>query len=520
MTETTVRGSGECDASSEARLPDALAASLAALGAASVDGLGEAELLEVVALLESTKGAASALQARATERFVEQRDGLVSAAVAREELSDRQASLQRRAARSEVALARRVSPGQADRHVGVARALVHELPCTMAALTAGQISEWRATIVVRETACLAAADRLEADRRLSGCLTTLGDQGLSRAAHRVCADLDQAALVERRRRAAASRRVGVRPAPDGMAWLSVLGPVAEVVGAYAALRSAERSRHVATGDARVDAERAADGRGEGAWLADTALKLLSGRAEGQPQPVEVALVMSEAALLPGVAPASVAQTSVAPAGGEQVEVPGFGAMPPETAREMVLRLLDGADADDAASSGVWLRRLWTSPGGHELVAMDSTRRLFHGGLRRFVELRDQGCRVPWCDAPARQVDHVEAFARGGETSAANGLGVCQRHNLDKEQPGWSAEVLASGLDPGGGRPHEVVLSTSTGVVYRSLAPPPLGHGRGSIGQVSTGPVPAGPVTAGPVAVSHPDVLWSPLEVRLGELFAA
>ena len=79
--------------------------------------------------------------------------------------------------------------------------------------------------------------------------------------------------------------------------------------------------------------------------------------------------MSEAALLPGVAPASdgpasvaqtsVAQTSVAPAGGEQVEVPGFGAMPPETAREMVLRLLDGADADDAASSGVWLRRLWT-----------------------------------------------------------------------------------------------------------------------------------------------------------------
>ncbi|QOK21724.1 DUF222 domain-containing protein [Janibacter indicus] len=185
MTETTVRGSGECDASSEARLPDALAASLAALGAASVDGLGEAELLEVVALLESTKGAASALQARATERFVEQRDGLVSAAVAREELSDRQASLQRRAARSEVALARRVSPGQADRHVGVARALVHELPCTMAALTAGQISEWRATIVVRETACLAAADRLEADRRLSGCLTTLGDQGLSRAAHRV-----------------------------------------------------------------------------------------------------------------------------------------------------------------------------------------------------------------------------------------------------------------------------------------------------------------------------------------------
>lgn len=204
-------------------VPGRLRAVLAEVSATGVDGLTEVELLEVVALLEMTKGAAAAAQARATARFVEERDTRVAEMAAAEEISRREASLRRRATRSEVALARRCSPGQADRHVGAARALVHELPGTMAALTAGEISEWRATIVVRETACLAAADRLEADRRLSGCLTTLGDQGLSRAAHRVCADLDQAALVERRRRAAASRRVGVRPAPDGMAWLSVLG---------------------------------------------------------------------------------------------------------------------------------------------------------------------------------------------------------------------------------------------------------------------------------------------------------
>ena len=188
-------------------------------------------------------------------------------------------------------------------------------------------------------------------------------------------------------------------------------------------------------------------------------------------------------------------------------MPGFGAMPPETAREMVLRLLDGADADDAASSGVWLRRLWTSPGGHELVAMDSTRRLFHGGLRRFVELRDQGCRVPWCDAPARQVDHVEAFARGGETSAANGLGVCQRHNLDKEAPGWRAQVVSTGLDPGGGA-HEVVITTPTGSDHHCLAPPLLGHGRGR----DTDPLRRG---AGPRADLH----WSPVEEYLAGLAA-
>src|SRR5699024_12177048 len=66
------------------------------------------------------------------------------------------------------------------------------------------------------------------DRRLAPDLTTLGDRALTAAAQRVAIDLDQEAIVERRRRAAASRHVGVRPAPDGMARLSILGPLADV----------------------------------------------------------------------------------------------------------------------------------------------------------------------------------------------------------------------------------------------------------------------------------------------------
>jgi hypothetical protein len=42
---------------------------------------------------------------------------------------------------SVVALARRESPSLGDRFVGLARALVHEMPHTMAALTAGVCSE-------------------------------------------------------------------------------------------------------------------------------------------------------------------------------------------------------------------------------------------------------------------------------------------------------------------------------------------------------------------------------------------
>src|SRR5690606_22363329 len=132
-----------------ATLPDQLDEVLGSLSAAVIDGLPEADLLHVITTLEATKGAAAALQARATARFVQDRDHLAQEAVVREEISKREASCRRSATRAEVALARRCSPWQADRHVGAATALVHDLPMTMSALTAGDISESRAAIVAR-----------------------------------------------------------------------------------------------------------------------------------------------------------------------------------------------------------------------------------------------------------------------------------------------------------------------------------------------------------------------------------
>ena len=64
---------------------------------------------------------------------------------------------------------------------------------------------------------------------------------------------------------------------------------------------------------------------------------------------------------------------------------------------------------------VWLRRLYASPTTGELVAMDSRARLFPAGLARFIRLRDQVCRTPWCDAPIRHIDHVVPHVAGGPT---------------------------------------------------------------------------------------------------------
>ena len=82
---------------------------------------------------------------------------------------------------TEVALARRDSPTRGGRHLGLAKALVHEMPHTLAALEDGVLSEWRATLVVRESSCLDVEDRSRLDAELCAdpaALEGVGDAAL------------------------------------------------------------------------------------------------------------------------------------------------------------------------------------------------------------------------------------------------------------------------------------------------------------------------------------------------------
>lgn len=109
---------------------------------------------------------------------------------------------------------------------------------------------------------------------------------------------------------------------------------------------------------------------------------------------------------------------------------GHGPIPAGTARHLA------ATAHQQALAT--LRRLYVTPTTGQLVAMESTARTFPTGLARFIDLRDQTCRTPWCDAPIRHHDHLRSAASGGPTTAANGQGLCARCNYAKERPGWPA----------------------------------------------------------------------------------
>ncbi len=75
------------------------------------------------------------------------------------------------------------------------------------------------------------------------------------------------------------------------------------------------------------------------------------------------------------------------------------------------------------------------PDSGELVGLDSRSRRFPSGLASLIEARDQTCRMPWCDAPIRQIDHIVPVEDGGKTAYANGEGLCEACNYAKQAPG-------------------------------------------------------------------------------------
>jgi hypothetical protein len=400
----------------------------------------DAERIDMLSALERLKAACAAAQARVavsldvSQRCIHAARGLP-------------AERQGKGVSSQVALARKESPVKGGRLLGLAKALVREMPHTMAALAAGDINEWRATIMVRETATLTAEHRAGVDAELAGRLGALGDRGIQREARKIAYRLDPGSALRRTRGARSDRTVTIRPAPDTMSYLTGFLPAEQGIAVHAAL-----TRH-------ADALRAAgDPRGRGQLMADTLVERVTGQSRAAATPVEIQLVMTTGTLL---------SQDTTPA-----RLAGYGPVPGSLARQIVR---DSANAPGPAMA--WVRRLFLAPASGELIAMESKRRAFPQSLRRFLVIRDEVCRTPWCDAPVRHGDHVHRAADGGRTSAENGQGLCEACNQVKEAPGWSSTVTRAGPSAR----HTVMVRTPTGHEYTSRAPDHPGQpGRGRV----------------------------------------
>jgi hypothetical protein len=399
----------------------------------------EAGLIDRIAELERLKATAAAAQARMTAALdLMRRTAEADAGIPLRKHGQGLAS--------EIGLARQASPNQGGRHLGFARALVHEMPHTLAALESGMLTEWRATLLVKESACLDVEDRRTLDAEMCADPTTLvgkGDKRITADAKAIAYRLDPHAVVEKARRAEQDRCVGIRPAADTMAWVSILLPVAHGVAVYAALKRA--------------ADTTSDGRSRGQVMADTAVERITGRPADVPVPVTVDLVIADETLLGGDT--------------EPARIPGYGPIPAAVARH----LISNAVGDDR--SRATLRRLYRHPRTGTLVTMESRARLFPKALAAFIALRDDTCRTPYCNAPIRHTDHAVPDSRGGPTTALNGNGRCEACNYAKEAPGWHVRTS----DEHGC--HTTKVTTPTGTTYTSKAPPLPGRNREHLTQI-------------------------------------
>lgn len=390
----------------------------------------DAARIDALAKLERLTSAADGFKAAVTAAFARSQRDVTHAAEKADRL-DRSISAQ-------VGMARRESSHKGGRRVGLATVLTTEMPHTFTALRAGRIDEWRATIIVRETACISREDRGKIDVRIGADLDrieTLSVRKLEKEIRQWAYEADRELFVRAQELAVKDRRVTVRPLPGGMARLSATVPLVEGVAVYAALRRAADT-----------AKNAGDERSGGAIMVDTlvdrVVRSTTGASDAPVVPIAVAVTISDAALFGG--------------GNEPAQCGEFGPIPADLAR----RLIVAADAEGLAT----LRRVYTNPAG--VVAMESRSRCFPKGLARMVAIRDRTCRMPYCDAPIRHIDHIIPVAAGGATTLTNGQGLCAGCNHAKQPAGWVTRTATHRS----GR-HTVETMTPTGHTYRSIAPP-------------------------------------------------
>ena len=441
----------------------------------------DAALIDQISQLERLKSACAAAQATLTVAFVASQVEGLPAAKARDDQAHRSIAAQ-------VALARKESPARGNRLVGLAKALTREMPHTFAALRSGELNEWRATLIARETACLTVEHRRQVDAELAGKLSGLGDRAVGHAAARIAQRLDPASIVARNRKAVGERRVSIRPAPDTMAYLTALLPVAQGIAAWAALskfadcakatgdprgrgqlmadqfvtrlttpgsatgtrpgrqrrRHSRRTAHRA--QRRPDTRPPAHRRAAGATGADETRRHRSQprhRSHTEhPRPLRDCRghgdLASARALDPTAPPAIPAgigldiqlvmtDRTLFDGDDEPAHLSGYGPIPAALARQLV--------REAGPEIKAWIRRLYTDPDTGHLITGDTRRRDFNHSQRQFMIARDQTCRTAYCDAQIRHSDHVTGHANNGPTDITRRPGAVrelQLHQVHEE----------------------------------------------------------------------------------------
>ncbi|MCW4466595.1 HNH endonuclease [Glutamicibacter sp. MNS18] len=410
----------------------------------AIDSGDTALCLELISTLEATKASLSAIQARAAYAVEEQ---TISA--------HRQAGTHlkqlHRGAASMVALSR-MKPQQGSRvYLDAVRLLQEDMPCLESRFMAGDVSEDQVLALLGPLMQATREDRYALDRQYSRNPDMLQGLGTGQCSDLARKHMDTLHGPERTAELHDADKHRYLRCVAEEKWVRVYGrlPLPEGLALKQYLESQARNL-----------QQRGDKRTHDQLGCDLLMSALTGAGDGPfPLKLDLQLIMTERSLFLGA--------------NEPAVLPGYGVIPAQYARRLLAAPYNvDSPEDESYDQGTAFRlkataafqRLFTAPGGQDLVAMDSRHRIFPKILKGFIADRDVYCRTPYCTNRASQADHVVQAALGGPTSIHNGAWRCRSCNLSKETPTWR-EKLEDLL------PHTIRIEPVPGISYRSKAPP-------------------------------------------------
>lgn len=304
-----------------------------------------------------------------------------------------------------VALETRMSIGRADRDLGLAHALTHRLPNTLAALRAGELDRARVDTIDHATSVLSDEQAHAVDTQLFPRALALNPGQLARFVRKLVAQVDPEGAAERAQSRQQERRVAIEPDPDGMSWLTAYLKSEDAVACWDRINRLARDI--------TDPERSAN-----QIRADVVRDLLLGTAASTT--TAHIYVTIDAKTLLGLAQ-------------HPGEVRGYGLLPAERIRELAYQLhaeWSGVLVDDTGQA----------------VRIAERKYRFRGRLAELIRLRDRTCTHPACNRAAEftDIDHTIPFQRGGPTNQLNGHCLCRRHHRAKQSPLWAVTQRTDG----------------------------------------------------------------------------
>ncbi|WP_167738513.1 HNH endonuclease signature motif containing protein [Cryobacterium psychrotolerans] len=351
-------------------------------------------------------------------------------------------ALTRRSLVAELACALRIPESTALGLLESSRALVHDLPDTLAALAAGRIGYRQAIILVNETTGLPAEVAAQLEQEALPSAGRLTASQFERKTRKLRERIHPESITARHVRSVADRSLRFDPARDGMGWLSAYLPASDALGVYGqvtdraiALQGPDEPRTLT--QLRADVFRdllLQTGCAETGCTEAGCTEAGCTEAGGtEPGCTETA---GAAGSLGGLRPnliVTVPMLTLLGVTEEPGSLDGYGPIDPDTARALAAK----------CPSAV---RILTHPETGAVLSVGRDRYTIPASLRTMLQVRDGTCRHPGCSRAASRsdIDHGLDWAFGGRTDHNNLAHLCPVSHALKHEAGWKVSQAKDG----------------------------------------------------------------------------